>query len=256
MLPMRNNKFNYSDKLPLRIIYKNSSQLNVHTTHPITDNNGQFTIFQQMESVLQSVLSMSLNDQDFDDAISRIVLDDPSPLDTSHQNYQSYGTTVQDPPCHLFPITTNDHISSTLSAAASEHPPLDTGALLSQDQKDDYALLWQLDQQLDVHMKDILMALDKLASPEQSVESDILLDLVNKKQWLKGTIDRLQAFATTDQVGQLLKDAMLCRFQEFVAAVDCYISILKDRTEETPQEEGGREYCTGMRLITSIGQRP
>jgi hypothetical protein len=203
---------------------------------------------------------MSLNDQDFDDAIphsiSRIVLDDPSPSDTSHQNYQSYGTTVQDPPCPLFPITTNGHISSTLSAAASEHPPPDAGALLSQDRKDDYALLWQLDQQLDVHMKDILMALDKLASPEQSVESDILLDLVNKEQWLKGTIDRLQAFATTDKVSQLLEDAMLRHFQEFVAAVDRYISVLQDRTEETPQEEGRREYCTGMWLITSIGQRP
>jgi hypothetical protein len=185
-----------------------------------------------MELLLQPFSGKLFTDQTPEDQItwqiSWMVLNEPT--DPSQHTQR---TTLQEEPdlpvLPSFPIPNSHKFSnpsSVLSAATLEHLPPNVAALLSQDQKDDYVLLWQLDKQLNSHMKDILMVLDKLASPEQSVEGEILCDLVVEEQWLKQTIHQVWAFTATDQVGQLLKDAMLCRLEDFIAAVDCYMKLL------------------------------
>jgi hypothetical protein len=212
-------------------------------------------IFSDMDSILHTFSGMILQDPTPEDEIaqriSRMV------LDPSQQPFRTVLEDEPDPSSHpLFPVVLNRNLTEQSSVFPAEHPPPDAASVLSQDQSDHYALLWQFDEQLNAHMKEILMALDKLSSPEESVQVGILRDLADEEQWLKRTIEQIRAFATTDHVARLLKDAMLNRMEEFVSAIDCYITILGDRTQEARLGEGRRAYCTGKRFISSAGLHP
>jgi len=91
--------------------------------------------------------------------------------------------------------------------------------------------LWLLDEQLDSHMKSILLDLDALDSPEESKQTEVFTRLVEERGWLRDSlcaVDRVQA--SDDAGGKMLKNAMVERLLSFAMSLDDYIDILQERS--------------------------
>lgn len=124
----------------------------------------------------------------------------------------------------------HSHPGQTTPLKADSRPP-DATAILAGAIGGIMERLWLLDEQLDSHIKTILLELETLASPDNSKQAEVFARLVEERVWLRDSlhaVDQVQIY--DDACGQMLKDAMLERLSSFVESLDDYIGILQDRS--------------------------
>lgn len=100
-----------------------------------------------------------------------------------------------------------------------------------------YKRLSHIDENVDLHCKNVLSRLDSLASPDSTIDQEVLCSLETEDRWLRTTLAQVNGLATTSQAPQLLRGALIERLESVMDAVDCYKIILTDRISNSKQEE-------------------
>jgi hypothetical protein len=186
-----------------------------------------------MDSLVNQFSGISVNNATTDDEVARLItrltFQDDTPLagldvvaDEPADREQIFSATIQPPAPSIW----------------SEQPRPNADAALSSHDGCSYKLLWGFDEELDRHMKDILMRLDALASPEEPVQDDVLLHLAGEEEWLKNIIQEVSIFEVSDGIGGIRKHGMLDRLENFAAAVDCYTVLMDWATTEAGKLRG------------------
>lgn len=100
-----------------------------------------------------------------------------------------------------------------------------------------YQRLSRIDERVNLRCKDVLSRLDSLASPDSTIDQEVLCFLEKEDEWLQATLQQVDALLSTNQSAQLLKGALIERLESIIDAVDCYKIILSDRVPNSAHEE-------------------
>jgi hypothetical protein len=91
--------------------------------------------------------------------------------------------------------------------------------------------LYLLDVEIGLHFDAIVQHLDRLASPLEQAEVDVLRVLRQEKTWLTESLQFLRGFDhTDDDANKVLKDAMVDRISELLKNIEDIDEIFKART--------------------------
>jgi hypothetical protein len=103
-------------------------------------------------------------------------------------------------------------------------------------QRENYQMLFSLDNEMDTHMSIILRVLEDLSSQNDAVQASVIPQLLREEEWLNSTVDSVSKFGTSnDSAVQTLTAAMLERLTAFLDAVGCYLDVLRSRKARTPE---------------------
>lgn len=113
--------------------------------------------------------------------------------------------------------------NNTLPASSPQHyPPLPTGNIQR---------LIVIDGKFDIHIKNILLALDALAHPDLARQDAVQLDLLWEQSNLHNTLQEVRGLDHHSSVEvQVLACAMWERLNQFSTTIDTYINILHERS--------------------------
>jgi hypothetical protein len=159
-------------------------------------------------------------------------------------------TQVPDERDPRFPTPLNRTSTSKFTSVKSAYPRPDAVAALDagNGNSQENERLWLLDQELDLHSRDVLLALDELASTDDFVEVTVLQELKDELDWLKRTRGWVDHFRVSQESAGILKVAMLDRLADFIDATECYIAVLQARAlNGSPLQTNSQKTCsTGM----------
>ena len=127
-------------------------------------------------------------------------------------------TTIDSVEATFKQLTIND---AELAASMLQHHSPPTG---------DVQWLIVIDGKLNMHMKNILVALDALAHPNPIRQETVQLDLLQEQNNLWSTLHKVRGLDHHPSIEiQVLAEAMQERLEQFSAAIDVYLNILHER---------------------------
>ena len=132
-----------------------------------------------------------------------------------------------------------DHSPGAESGAPAENVPgafheitPRAGVLFNQIANGQYKDLSHTDELVNSRCQEVLSRLNSLASPDSTVDRDVLKFLEEEGSWLKETLAKVRIFVAANRSVALLKQALVDRLEEIIDAVDCYKLILSERTPD------------------------
>ena len=112
-----------------------------------------------------------------------------------------------------------------------------------------------IDGKLNMHMKNILVALDVLAHPNPIRQETVQLDLLQEQNNLWSTLHKVRGLDHHPSIEiQVLAEAMWERLEQFSAAIDVYLNILHERAP-LPSNPRVIESGTARRIESSSYSR-